>query len=207
MNKWLLYAVLIIIGITISFSTIYGLTKFSPSVEAKDTAYSMPEYGAKTYEAYLEITNIPGSYPLEPNKDQIEIEEFSWLETNSGNIQGGTGTGRVEMENFQFIFEADPKASPMLFLTCAKGEFLEKAVLYVRSLPKKGETSTDFLKVTFHHVQITSFETFGNTYKGQRPLDAIAIEFSKIEFYYNERYYWWDLTTNTGDSGIFSIWG
>ena len=200
MNKLLSYAALIIVGIAIGGSTIYGLIQFAPSNDAKNVAYSQfGANGVKTYQAFLKIENIPGSSidPENVYENEIEIEEFSWSETQSGSTHEGAGAGQVEMEDFQFIFEMDPKASPKLLLACASGEVLESVVLYVRTI---GEPSEEFLMVTFSNVMISSFQTQGNTYLGQHPMDTITIEYSRIQFDYDERTYgaWWDLLSNTG---------
>ena len=207
MNKLLSYAALIIVGIAIGGLTIYGLIQFAPSNDAKNVAYSQfGENGVKTYEAFLEISTIPGSSIDIPQKSLIEIEEFSWSETQSGSIHEGAGASQAEMEDFQFIFEMDPKASPKFFLACAEGRHLGTVVLSVRSI---GELSEEFLRVTFSDVLISSFQTLGNTYQGQHPMDAITIEYSRIQFDYTEispstgqiggfNRAWWDLPSNTG---------
>lgn len=201
MNKSLSFAALIIVSFAICGLIIYSVIQFAPSNDAKNAAYTQYGYGTGTYQAFLDISGIPGSSLVDPYENQIEIEEFSWSETNGGSLPGGTGAGRVEMEDFQFIFETDPKASPKLFLACAEGQVLEEATLYVRIITTEGtETTGEFLRVTFNSVLISSFGTSsGDTYIGERPLDAITIEYSKIHFSYNkENNAWWDLPTDTG---------
>ena len=207
MNKLLSYAALLIVGISIGGLTIYGLTQFVPSNDSKNVAFSQfGENGAQTYQAFLQISSILGSSIVSWYEDQIEIEEFSWSETQSGSALPESGASQVEMEDFEFIFEMDSKASPKLFLACANGQFLENAVLSVLTI---AETPEVFLKVTFSDVRISSFQTLGNTYQGQHPMDAITIEYSRIEFDYTEispstgqigaKYgAWWDLPSNTG---------
>lgn len=198
MNKLLSLAALIIVGIAIGGSTIYGLTQFAPSNGAKNVAYSQfGENGVKTYEAFLKISSIPGSSIDLTHGNQIEIEKFSWSEMQSGSMPEGAGAGQVEMEHFQFIFEMDPKASPKLFFACASGEVLEYAELYVRTIGDKPEV---FLRVILSSVLISSFQTLGNTYQGQHPVDVITIEYSRIQFDYSSSGIgrWWDLPSNTG---------
>jgi type VI secretion system Hcp family effector len=200
LNKLLSFAALIIVGFAISGLIIYGVIQFAPSNDAKNAAYSQFEAnGVKTCEAFLMISGIPGSSIDALHDSEIEIEEFSWSETQSGSVQAGAGVGQVEMEDFQFIFEMDPKASPGFFLACAEGRVLEKVVLTVRS---NGELPEEFMKVTFSSVLISSFQTLGNTYQGQHPMDAITIEYSRIQFEYIDAYgqqhrAGWDLPSNT----------
>ena len=204
MNKLISYAALIVVGIAIGGLTIYGLMQFAPSNDAKNVAYSpFGENGVKTYEAFLCIESIPGSSIHSYYDNQIEIEEFSWSETQSGSTHEAAGVGQVEMEDFEFIFEMDPKASPKLFLACAEGRALDEVVLYV--CPIEITQNIYFLKVTFSNVLISSFQTLGNTYQGQHPMDAITIEYSRIsiETTYdvgNAAGAWWDLPSNTGGS-------
>ena len=199
MNKLLSFAALIIVGFAISGLIIYGVIQFAPSNDSKNVAYSQfGANGVKTYEAFLMISDIPGSSIDFSHDSEIEIEEFSWSETQSGSTQAGGGVGQVEMEDFQFIFEMDPKASPGLFLACAEGRVLEKVVLTVRSNGELPEEFEEFMKVTFSSVLISSFQTLGNTYQGQHPMDAITIEYSRIQFDYEKTYRaGWDLPSNT----------
>ena len=52
---------------------------------------------------------------------EIELESWSWGETNSGTSQagGGSGTGKVTMQDFHFVMKVN-KASPKLILGCAQ---------------------------------------------------------------------------------------
>jgi type VI secretion system Hcp family effector len=215
LRKILSYAALLLIGIAIGGIVIYTTMQFVFSNDAQNVAYSQyEEYeGPKNYHAFLKITNIEGSSNwLSTHLDEIELVDFSWLETQS-STPGATGsTGQVTMEDFQFVFVMDPKASPELFLACAKGTTLEGAILSVATVPTLGKPSQDFLRVRFDSILISSFQTLGNTRTSlqlSRPLDMITIKYNKIQVEYTQLSdtgeilgmtgAYWDLPTRTGD--------
>src|SRR5687768_16716377 len=92
---------------------------------------------------FLKITDIPGESRDDKHKDEIEIVSFSWAVSQSGTVSGGGGggAGKTEFQDFSFAMPVS-KASPKLFLACAKGEHLAEATLTVR---KAGATQVDFL--------------------------------------------------------------
>ena len=106
----------------------------------------------------------------------------------------------------------DSKASPELFLACAKGTTLEGAILSVLAYPTSSEGSyVEVLKVRFDSILISSFQTLGNTRAGElfkKPLDMITIKYNKIQFEYMQfseageplgmTGAYWDLPQRTG---------
>ena len=64
MNKSLSLVALVIVSLAISGLIIYGGMQFAPSNDAKNVAYTQYGYGSKGYLAFLEISGIPGSYPV-----------------------------------------------------------------------------------------------------------------------------------------------
>ena len=130
---------------------------------------------------YLKIDGIPGESKDSKHADEIELESFSWGETNAGSSSGGGGggTGRVAMQDFHFTMRIN-KASPLLFLYCASGEHIAKAVL---TATKAGKTQLDYLKWTFSDFVVSSYQTGGST-GDIIPMDQVSFNFSKIEVAY-----------------------
>jgi type VI secretion system secreted protein Hcp len=133
---------------------------------------------------YLKIDGIDGESSDSKHKGEIEVESFSWGETNAGShgAGGGGGTGRVAMQAFMFTIRAN-KASPKLFLACANGEHIKKAVL---TCSKAGKQQQDYLKWTLSDLNITSYQTSGNS-ADVIPLDTVGMDFEKIEVEYKEQ--------------------
>jgi type VI secretion system secreted protein Hcp len=73
------------------------------------------------------------------------------------------------------------KASPKLFLACATGEHIKKAVLTCR---KAGGEQQEFLLVTMTDLLVSSYQTGGSGHSDIVPTDQISLNYSKIEFEY-----------------------
>ena len=129
---------------------------------------------------FLKIDGIDGESQDKVHKAEIQLQSFSWGETNAGSFSHGSGggAGKVQMQDFHFVMSVN-KASPKLFLACANGQHIKKAVLTAR---KAGKDQQDYLKVTFSDLLISSFQTTGQADAGHLPLDQISFNFSKMEF-------------------------
>lgn len=134
---------------------------------------------------FLKIDGIDGESPDSKHKGEIQLESWSWGETNqgTGHYGGGMGAGKVQMQDFHFSMKTN-KASPKLFLACADGEHIKKAVLTCR---KAGKDQQEFLKVTFSDFIVSSYQTGGHSSADVIPIDQIALNFSKIEVEYKEQ--------------------
>jgi len=134
-----------------------------------------------TVDYFLKIDSIEGESRDDKHKDEIEIESFSWGETQSFAVGGGGGAGKVSVHDFHFTMLVN-KASPALFLACAQGDHIKNAILTCR---KAGKKPVEFLKVTLSNVLISSFQIGGTG--GFVPTDQISLNFAKIEVEYKEQ--------------------
>src|SRR6185437_6277340 len=93
---------------------------------------------------FLKIDSVEGESGDHAHKGEIQLESWSFGETNAGNMAegGGGGSGKVQMNDFHFVMKVN-KASAKLFLACATGEHFKNAVLTCR---KAGKTQQEFLK-------------------------------------------------------------
>jgi type VI secretion system secreted protein Hcp len=134
---------------------------------------------------FLKIDGVEGESQDSKHKGEIEIESFSWGETNIGTAShgGGMGAGKVQMQDFHFVMRVN-KASPKLFLKCATGEHIKSAILTTR---KAGKDQQEYLKVTFSDILVSSFQTGGSGAGDVVPMDQISLNFSKVEFEYKEQ--------------------
>jgi len=132
---------------------------------------------------FLKIDGIQGESRDDRHKDEIDIESFSWGETQSGTfaVGGGGGSGKISMQDFHFTMPVN-KASPALFLACAQGNHIKNAILTCR---KAGRDQQEFLKVTMNDVLVSSFQIGGA--EGVVPTDQISLNFAKIEVEYQEQ--------------------
>ncbi len=134
---------------------------------------------------FLKIDGIPGESLDSKHKEEIEIESFSWGETQTGTAShgGGMGAGRIAMQDFHFTMRVN-KASPKLFLSCAQGAHIKSAILTCR---KAGKDQQEYLKVTFSDILVSSFQTGGSAGGDVVPMDQISLNFTKVEFEYKEQ--------------------
>lgn len=134
---------------------------------------------------FLKIDTIPGESKDSKHKDEIELHSFSWGETNAGSFVtgGGGGSGKVAMQDFHFVMSMS-KASPKLFLACANGEHIKKAVLTCR---KAGKEQQEYLKINFSDIMISSYQSGGSGGSGAFPSEQVSFNFAKIEIDYKEQ--------------------
>lgn len=134
--------------------------------------------------AYLKIDGIEGESRDDKHRNQIEIESFSWGESNfaSAASGGGGAAGKVTMNDFHFVMKVS-KASPKLFLACATGEHFPEAVL---SISKAGAEQIDYLYWKLSDCLVTSYQTSGSS-GDIVPTDSFSLNFAKIEVSYKEQ--------------------
>ncbi|MEK7255746.1 MAG: type VI secretion system tube protein Hcp, partial [Bacteroidota bacterium] len=127
------------------------------------------------FDAFLEIEGIEG----ESKGGTLEVESWSWGETNAGSLShgGGMGSGKVSMQDFNFMKKTD-KASPQLAKTCASGKHIASAKLFVR---KQGGTQQEYYVITLSDCMVSSYQTGGSS---GVPTDSFSLNFSKIEIVY-----------------------
>jgi type VI secretion system secreted protein Hcp len=130
---------------------------------------------------FLKIDGIEGESQDSKHAKEIELESFSWGESNHGSqaAAGGGGAGKVQMQDFHFVMRVN-KASPKLFLACANGEHIKSAVLTCR---KAGKEQQEFLKWKFTDLLISSYQT-GGSHGDIIPMDQVSFNFAKIEVEY-----------------------
>ena len=131
---------------------------------------------------FLNIDGIKGESHDAKHKDEIQLDSWSWGESNAGSSAagGGGGSGKVSMQDFHFVM-ATNKASPALFLNCASGAHIKKAQLTCR---KAGGDQQEYLKVYFEDLLISSYQTGGAAGNSHGTVDQISFNFSTIKFEY-----------------------
>ena len=111
---------------------------------------------------FLKLDGVKGESADAKRSGEIEIDSFSWGETNStsiGSATGGAGAGKVKFDSAVFTTRSS-SASPLLAQLCAAGTHIAKAVLTVR---KAGGKQEDYYKVTFTTVFITNYRSVGRS--------------------------------------------
>ena len=131
---------------------------------------------------FLELDGIKGESSDQKHKGTIDIESFSWgLRTKtSGQSGGGGGAGKVSFHDISIKKPVD-SSSPKLFLACATGQHIEKAVLYVR---KSGGQQVEYLKITLTDVLVSSYNVGSQEPKGPGEVESVSFNFAKMEQQY-----------------------
>jgi type VI secretion system secreted protein Hcp len=133
---------------------------------------------------FLKIDGIKGESQDSKHSGEIELQSWSWGETNAGSFaqSAGGGAGKVAMQDFHFVMMSNT-ASPKLFQACASGEHIPSAVLTCR---KAGKEQQEFLIIKFSDLLISSYQTGGS--QGEViPTDQISFNFAIIEIDYKEQ--------------------
>jgi type VI secretion system secreted protein Hcp len=152
------------------------------------------------FDYFLKIDGIEGESTDQKHKGEIEVLSFSWGETQpgTGSVGGGGGAGKVQMQDFRFVAHSS-KASPKLFLACATGQHIKKAVLFGR---KTGGGGQEFLTFTLTDALVSQYQ-IGDSVEDDLqakhqpgPRDNFSLNFSKIEFELNGQRAGWDQRAN-----------
>jgi type VI secretion system secreted protein Hcp len=130
---------------------------------------------------FLKIDGVLGDSVDAKHKGEIDVESFSWGESNGatpGAPGAGPGAGKVTAQDFHFVTKVGSQ-SPRLLVATAAGEHLKSAVLTARS--GGGKAPFDFLVIKMSDVMVASYQVGGSAAAGDRPVDQGSLAMSKIE--------------------------
>jgi type VI secretion system secreted protein Hcp len=150
---------------------------------------------------FLKFDGIKGESADAKHKEEIDIEAWSWGETNAGTQRagGGAGAGKVAMQDFHFVMKLN-KATPSLMKACATGQHLKTATLTAR---KAGKSQVEYLTFKFQDVLVSSYQTGGSEGGDDLPIDQVSFNFAKIEVEYKQQKP--DGSTGPGDRFGFDL--
>src|SRR5260370_12086254 len=128
-------------------------------------------------DAFIKIADVKGESDDDKQKDEIDVQLFSWGANNTGTHShgGGGGSGKVQVPDFSFVKKID-KSSPVLFQKCCTGEHLKEALFVVR---KAGGNQLEYLKYKFTDVLISSVRPGGSHHGDEIPSEEISLNFGK----------------------------
>src|SRR5207302_1330516 len=121
----------------------------------------------------LEIDGIKGESKDKAFPGTIELESFSWGQSNAGSHATGTGggAGKVSFQDLHFTTHVN-KSSPLLAVSCATGKHIGKAVLHVR---KQGGDQVEYYTVTLGDLLVSSYQSGGHAGAGDVPTDQFSL--------------------------------
>jgi type VI secretion system secreted protein Hcp len=134
---------------------------------------------------FLKLESVEGESADHKHKSQIDVESWSWgaSQTGTGHVAGGSGAGKVSMQDFHFVMKVN-KASPKLMERCATGEPIKTGTLICR---KAGKDQQEFYTIKMTDILVSSFQTGGSGHSDVVPTDQVSLNFAKIEFEYKEQ--------------------
>jgi type VI secretion system secreted protein Hcp len=132
---------------------------------------------------FLKIDGVPGESTDSKHKGEIEIQSFSWGESNMGSAGhgGGGGSGKVVPQDLSISKRMD-KSSPVLFISCATGSHFKDAVLTARKAGAGGQQ--EYLKITMEEVLVTNYQVSGADGSDNIPNESLTLNFAKLEVSY-----------------------
>ncbi len=135
---------------------------------------------------FLKIEGIDGETEDKKHKKEMELTSWSFGASNPGSFQHGSGggTGKVTLQEFEISKRMDA-GSAKLFLYCASGKHIDKAVFTARK-SGGGQTPEDFLTVTLEKCLISNYSTGGGE-GGDVPTESFRLNYAKIKIEYKSQ--------------------
>lgn len=132
----------------------------------------------------IKIDGIKGESQIDKHTDEIDIESYSFgmLQTGIGHVGGGSGAGKVSMQDLHFTKRVDA-SSHALMLACAAGTHIKEALLTVR---RAGDKPLEYLKIKLEDVLVSSVQD-GASNGTEIPTEQVALNFAKVYFGYTKQ--------------------
>ncbi len=138
-----------------------------------------PAASAAQADYYLKLDGVEGESTADKHKGEIEINSWSWGMNNagSGGMGGGAGAGKMLATGLVITKRID-KGTPALFLACAQGEHIKRAVLTATRPNKELRGPEDYVRITLEDVTCTSFSQQGS--QSEWSTESVSLSFQKI---------------------------
>jgi type VI secretion system secreted protein Hcp len=127
---------------------------------------------------FIKIGDIKGESMDKAHKDEIDVLNWSWGMSQSGNMHvgGGGGAGKVNIQDLSLTKYVD-KASPNLMMLCASGKHIDKVKLTVRKAG--GESQVEYMVINLEEVLVTSLST-GGSGSDDRLTENVTLNFAQV---------------------------
>src|SRR5450830_1204140 len=126
---------------------------------------------------FIKIGDIKGESMDKAHKDEIDVLNWSWGMSQSGNMHvGGGGAGKVNIQGLSLTKYVD-KSSPNLMMHCASGKHIDKVKLTVRKAG--GESQVEYMVINLEEVLVTSLST-GGSGSDDRLTENVTLNFAQV---------------------------
>ena len=132
-------------------------------------------------ETFLRLGDIQGESTDQKHKGEIEILSFTQSWTNSVQLGGGAGAGKLQCGAITLMKSID-KSSPMLLKAIARGEHIKDAVITFRSA--QGEIKApEYYTITMNDVFVTELGQT-DSQDPNRIFEKLVLNAGSFEFKY-----------------------
>ena len=133
---------------------------------------------ASLQDIYIKLDGIDGESKDSQHKDWIDVLSFGYSvsQSSSAFTGGGSGVGKASFDTLSFTHYID-KASPNLFLYCARGKHISTVEL---SCCKSGGGSQEYMRITLDDVIIASVSPSGANADVQMS-EMVSLSYAKIK--------------------------
>jgi len=130
---------------------------------------------------FLKIQGIETEGEDKQNPKEFQLQSFSFGASQSGSssIGGGSGVGKVAMQDFHFTVQ-NSKASATVVLHLTKGKVIPECKLTCRTVT--GDKPEPYLIVVFKDVLISSYQLGGHDGGDSKPMESISFNFTEMKY-------------------------
>jgi type VI secretion system secreted protein Hcp len=123
---------------------------------------------------------IQGESVNDKHKNEIQILSFSWGGTQVSSVAGtgGSGAGKVQLENFSIMKTFD-KASVPLFKALVSGAHIPNGVV---TACKAGGGGNPYITVKFKELFVTSYQVSGSS---EVPTESVSFSYNEVNISYS----------------------
>ena len=130
---------------------------------------------------FIKFDGIKGESTDAKHKDEVDVESWSWGETQTAERHpgGGGGVGRVSMQDFQFVMRLNRASPPYARLR-------DRAAHQVGNAHRpqgRGKSQAEYLTFKLTDVLVSSYQTGGSEH-ADVPIDQVSLNFAKIQVEY-----------------------
>jgi len=134
---------------------------------------------------FLKIEGVKGESTDDKHKDWIEVLSYNWgVSQLASATKSSAGGGTVQRADFQdlSIVKIVDSATPLLFLSCAKGDHIDSVTL---ELCRAGGDKLKYMEYKLFNVIVSSVSIGGGG--GSEPTESVTFNYGKITVNYTKQ--------------------
>jgi type VI secretion system secreted protein Hcp len=131
---------------------------------------------------FMKFDGVQGEVADVLSRNQIRVLSWGWTAHSLSSVEGGggSGAGKVELEDFTFITLLE-RSSPQFFRHICAGTHVDSAVV---TGWKAGEPLKPWLQMTFKGAFLTNLKNEGALFDEEKPIVHMALSFEQVTIEY-----------------------